>query len=156
MNSMVSHSMAFPDKFDFHGSMINGAVVCFINLISCACRKAMVWQRLCSRRGAQPWYAQLRVLFSFERRDFALVRWYDDSPMNDVLSRHGCRRLKWAMQSGPRQNLVPWYQVSPSVFQEQEHVHVHDWETTHYARLINFTLYCACITENAFHWCRSR
>ena len=66
--------------------------------------------------GGLPWYAQLRVLFSFERRDFALVRWYDDSPKNDVLLRHGCRRLKWAMQSGPRQNRVPWYQVIPSVF----------------------------------------
>lgn len=45
------------------------------------------------------WYAQVRCLFWFRHKEFALVRWYEELPARecsgDVLVKHGCKAVKW-------------------------------------------------------------
>lgn len=48
------------------------------------------------------WYAQLRCLFTFRKKQFALVRWFDEARprARDVLVKHGCIPLVWNVRDG--------------------------------------------------------
>jgi hypothetical protein len=41
-------------------------------------------------------YGQLRLLFTFQKRDYAMVRWFDEVRGSDPLVKRGCPRLTWA------------------------------------------------------------
>ena len=73
------------------------------------------------------WYAQLRALFTMVTADgvthqLALVRWYEEvdirdasagaSPSDQLASRYGCKRLRWAEQQR-RGIQVPYHSVIP-------------------------------------------
>jgi hypothetical protein len=60
----------------------------------------------------EPWYGQVQLLFSWERQDWALVRWYELAPSDhdDRLAAAGCTRLTWATVGRKKE---PWCQVVP-------------------------------------------
>ncbi|KAF5829602.1 hypothetical protein DUNSADRAFT_15856 [Dunaliella salina] len=59
------------------------------------------------------WYAQLRLMFSYDGMDLALVRWYNELPgdEDDILVRYGCKSVTWATRPGRANRNLPWYQV---------------------------------------------
>lgn len=63
--------------------------------------------------GGATWFAQLRLLFSYKDKPFALIRYYDEcAPLADdtLSSQHGCVRLTWASQHGTPRG-TPYFAV---------------------------------------------
>ena len=89
----------------------------------------------------EEWFAQLRVLFWFRGKAYALVRWFDVvlEGVPDVLVQHGCVPLKWCAtgSGGPVHDVVELATVIRRVYvvpdwsQKQGgrfHVSVFKWE----------------------------
>lgn len=73
-------------------------------------------------RSTKPSYAQLRLMFRYQKQDLCLVRWYDvddTEVLDNTLSKHGCTRLKWAQSTKTKQpeySVVSLYSIRRSLY----------------------------------------
>ncbi len=64
------------------------------------------------------WYCQLRLLFRFEGKQMAFVRWYVVDPRAGILESYGCKGLKWetVANGSPRYDVIDLDMIKRMVY----------------------------------------